>query len=188
MVLEFAVILRVQRAAGRVGDGTSPGSGGRLGFSPGPARGRCTSAATTISSTVTSLRCPRRTTPISGVTWRRPASGWALELQGITTTDIEVPFDAPSPEKAWEMLRISTGRVADGYALLEPAARAAMDREMIEFFRTYRKPDGKVKWPRKAVMIRATRLKGDPARKDNLMRSGIAVLAGTTWRWPSRWC
>jgi hypothetical protein len=53
-----------------------------------------------------------------------------------------------------------------------------MDRELVEFFRTYRRPDGKVKWPRKAVMIRATRLRGDPARKDNLMRSGIAVLAG----------
>jgi len=102
----------------------------------------------------------------------------STHFEGVTTADIEVPFEAPSPEKAWEMLRTSTGRVVDGYAALEPAARAAMDREMIEFFRTYRKPDGKVRWPRKAVMIRATRLRGDSARKDNLMRSGIAVLAG----------
>jgi ubiquinone/menaquinone biosynthesis C-methylase UbiE len=102
----------------------------------------------------------------------------ATQFEGITTADIEVPFEASSPEKAWEMLRISTGRVAGGYPALEAAARAAMDREMIEFFRSYRKPDGKVKWPRKAVMIRATRLRGDPARKDTLMRSGIAVLGG----------
>jgi ubiquinone/menaquinone biosynthesis C-methylase UbiE len=102
----------------------------------------------------------------------------ATHFEGVATADIEVPFEASSPEKAWEMLRTSTGRVASGYPALEPAARSAMDREMIEFFRSYRKPDGKVKWPRKAVMIRATRLRGDQARKDTLMRSGIAVLAG----------
>ena len=60
------------------------------------------------------------------------------------------------------MLRVSTGRVADGYAALAPEARGAMDREMIEFFRSYRKPDGKVRWPRKAVMIRASRPRADP--------------------------
>ncbi|MFI5209812.1 MAG: class I SAM-dependent methyltransferase [Gemmatimonadales bacterium] len=100
------------------------------------------------------------------------------QFEGIATADIEVPFDAPSPEKAWEMLRVSTGRAADAYAALAPEARGAMDREMVEFFRSYRKPDGKVRWPRKAVMIRASRPRADPARKDNLMRSGIAVLAG----------
>jgi SAM-dependent methyltransferase len=107
------------------------------------------------------------------------ARQWLTPLfEGIATADIEVPFDAPSPEKAWEMLRVSTGRAADAYAALAPEARGAMDREMIEFFRSYRKPDGKVRWPRKAVMIRASRPRADPVRKDNLMRSGIAVLAG----------
>ena len=176
VVSSFGVIFAANapRAVSEMGRVLVPG--GRLGLLAWPRTGAIGRYYDLIDRHITPLPSPHDPHKWGDLAQARQWLG--SQFEGVTTADIEVPFEAPSPEKAWEMLRISTGRVADGYALLEPAARAAMDREMVEFFRTYRKPDGKVKWPRKAVMIRATRLKGDPARKDNLMRSGIAVLAG----------
>ncbi|MGH7703363.1 MAG: class I SAM-dependent methyltransferase [Gemmatimonadales bacterium] len=90
---------------------------------------------------------------------------------------VELPFQAKSPEAAWEILRTSTGRVAVAYMALAPEARQALDQEMHVFFKTYRKPEGTVLWPRKALMIRATKQNGISSGS-TAPRSVVAVLAG----------
>jgi SAM-dependent methyltransferase len=99
-------------------------------------------------------------------------------FEAVASAEVELPFTASSPEAAWETLRSATGRVASAYQAMAPAARAALDKEMVEFFWTCRKSNGTVVWPRKARMIRATkRVKERPAEV-HIVRSIIAVLAG----------
>ena len=64
---------------------------------------------------------------------------WATErllgaFESIQTQSLIVPFAATSPANAWERLRVSTGRVALTYQSLPTTSRAALDREMAEFF------------------------------------------------------
>jgi SAM-dependent methyltransferase len=99
-------------------------------------------------------------------------------FDAVASAEVELPFTASSPEAAWETLRGSTGRVALAYQALAPAARTALDKEIVEFFWTCRKSDGTVVWPRKARMIRATRRVKARAAEGNIVRSFIAVLAG----------
>ncbi|HVX88112.1 MAG TPA: methyltransferase domain-containing protein [Gemmatimonadales bacterium] len=70
---------------------------------------------------------------------------------------IEVPFTAPSAREAWEVLRVSTGRVALAYEKLDPSARQRMDAEMIEYFGRYTSDGGQVYWPREALMMTGTK-------------------------------
>lgn len=95
----------------------------------------------------------------------------------VSSTTVDLPFTAKSPEAAWEVLTSSMGRVALVYPAMAPPARGELDQAMVGFFRGYRKADGSIEWPRKALMIRATKL-GEPARDDTKSRGIVAVLAG----------
>ncbi len=113
--------------------------------------------------------------------WGDPvqAREWlGAEFDNIASADLEVPFAAKTQAAAWDALKTSTSRVASAYEQLAPDARAALDKEMTELFRTYRKPDGTVHWPRKAVMFRATKHVHVEAKSDTVFRSVIAVLGG----------
>jgi ubiquinone/menaquinone biosynthesis C-methylase UbiE len=66
---------------------------------------------------------------------------------------ITVPFEAESPEAAWQTLSSATGRVAAAYAQLGPAGRARLDTEMSEFFHRFRDRTGRVHWERQALMV-----------------------------------
>ncbi|MGH7629144.1 MAG: class I SAM-dependent methyltransferase [Gemmatimonadales bacterium] len=70
---------------------------------------------------------------------------------------VEVPFEAESPESAWRVLNTATGRVAAAYAELDSGGRARLDSEMVRFFEAFRRSDGRVFWPRQAMMITARR-------------------------------
>ena len=99
-------------------------------------------------------------------------------FEAIVSTEVELPLAAGSPEAAWELLRSTTGPIASARDAMAPPARAALDREMVEFFWTCRKPDGTVLWPRKARMLRATRRVKQRGAEVNIVRSVIAVLTG----------
>jgi len=70
---------------------------------------------------------------------------------------IEVPFTAASPTAAWEVLRVSTGRVALAYEKLDTAAQQKMNTEMIDHFGAFVQGDGTVRWPREALMVTGTK-------------------------------
>jgi SAM-dependent methyltransferase len=69
---------------------------------------------------------------------------------------IEIPFTAPSPTEAWNILKSSTGRVGIAYEALDPAAQQKMDAELTSHFEHF-VTDGKVLWPREAMMVTGTK-------------------------------
>jgi SAM-dependent methyltransferase len=98
----------------------------------------------------------------------------------ITSTTVELPFTAKSPEAAWETLRTSSSRTVLAYGAMAPEAKAALDRDMVAFFRTFKTPDGTIRWPRKALMVRATKQAGKNKKEttSELPRSIVSVLVG----------
>jgi SAM-dependent methyltransferase len=105
--------------------------------------------------------------------------GWlANSFDAVASAEVEVPFTAKTQAAAWDALKTSTARVAPAYEQLSPEAKAALDKEMLELFRGYKKPDGTVSWPRKALMIRATKHVEVVPKSNTLFRSIIAVLGG----------
>lgn len=103
-------------------------------------------------------------------TWFTP------EFDNVASADIEVPYTAKTNIVAWDQLKVSTARVAEGYPKLAPEAQAALDKAMQEFFRGHRLPDSTVSWPRKALMIRATRHVVVVPKSDSTFKSAIAIL------------
>lgn len=92
--------------------------------------------------------------------WGAPerARSWlGSAFSAVTLEPIDVPFEAASPAAAWNVLRTATGRVAAAYAALDAAAQARLDAEMVRFFEPFRRSDGRVLWPREALVIRGTR-------------------------------
>ncbi len=92
--------------------------------------------------------------------WGVPAQarGWlSPAFEAIKVVPLEVPFEAASPEAAWAALSTATGRVAAAYAELDGGGRARLDAEMLGFFEQFRRSDGKVCWPRQAVMLMGVR-------------------------------
>jgi ubiquinone/menaquinone biosynthesis C-methylase UbiE len=89
--------------------------------------------------------------PAQARAWLSPA------FVAVEVVPLEVPFEAASPEAAWEALSTATGRVAAAYLELDPDRRAQLDAEMIRFFQPFRRSDGRVFWPREAVMVMGTR-------------------------------
>jgi ubiquinone/menaquinone biosynthesis C-methylase UbiE len=83
--------------------------------------------------------------------WLEPA------FEAVEVLPLEVPFEAASPAAAWTALSTATGRVAAAYAELTLEQRARLDAEMIEFFTPFCDADGRVRWPRQAMMILARR-------------------------------
>ena len=82
------------------------------------------------------------------------ATAWFEErLVNVAASVIEVPFLAPSPRAAWEVLRVSTGRVGASYPQLSPEARERMDHDMVDYFERYRRDDDTIRWPREALAI-----------------------------------
>ena len=75
----------------------------------------------------------------------------------VEVVPLEVPFEAASPQAAWETLSTATGRVAAAYAELNGEGRARLDAEMMQFFEPFQRSDGRVFWPRQAVMVMARR-------------------------------
>ncbi|MEO8030847.1 MAG: methyltransferase domain-containing protein [Gemmatimonadota bacterium] len=105
--------------------------------------------------------------------------GWlAADFDAVASADIEIPFTAKTNIIAWDTLKVSTARVADTYAKLQPEAQAACDKAMQDFFRGHRQPDNTIVWPRKALMIRATKRVVVVPKSDTTFRSAIAVLSG----------
>jgi ubiquinone/menaquinone biosynthesis C-methylase UbiE len=105
--------------------------------------------------------------------------GWlADQFDAVASAEVEVPLIAKTQAAAWDMLKTSTARVAPLYEQLSPEAKAVLDKEMLELFRGYKKPDGTVSWPRKALMIRATKHVEVVPQSNTLFRSIIAVLGG----------
>lgn len=99
---------------------------------------------------------PRPQTAHDPYAWgdRATARAWFGEWFGyLELATITVPYEGKTPGAVWEVLRTSTGRVAVAYSALERAAQERMDREMIDFFERFRRPDGGVYWPREALMI-----------------------------------
>ncbi len=88
--------------------------------------------------------------PVQARAWLEPY----FEL--LLAQTIEVPLDAPSAEEAWRRLR-SSGRISAGYAALDAAARAAMDRDLHTFFAEHADASGRVRWPREALVLCARR-------------------------------
>lgn len=89
---------------------------------------------------------------------RERAQRWFGEWFGyLEFRTIEVPYLAPSPTAAWEVMRTSTGRVAMAYEKMDSAARAKMDAEMIDHFGSYVQSDGSIRWPREALMVTGTK-------------------------------
>lgn len=92
--------------------------------------------------------------------WGVPARARAWLSPRFTDIDVralEVPFEAESPERAWGVLKTATGRVAAAYSELSESGRARLDAEMIGFFEPFRRSDGRVFWPRRAMLVSATR-------------------------------
>lgn len=89
--------------------------------------------------------------PAQAHAWLSPA------FVDVAVVPLEVPFEAASPQVAWEALSTATGRVAAAYAELNGEGRARLDAEMIRFFEPYRCSDGRVFWPRQAMMVMARR-------------------------------
>ncbi len=92
--------------------------------------------------------------------WGVPAQSRAWltpEFDDVEVIPLEVPFESESPETAWRALSTATGRVAAAYAELDAAGRARLDAEMIGFFQPFRRSDGRVFWPRQAMMVTAGR-------------------------------
>ncbi len=85
------------------------------------------------------------------------ARAWLMPFRDVLLTPIEVPFHAESPIAAWRILQQSTGRIAAAYATLDPATRARLDADMIDFFQSFRAPSGEIYWPREALVIRGIR-------------------------------
>lgn len=88
--------------------------------------------------------------------WGDPerAGAWfGVAFDVLLLQSLDVPFHAPSAAEAWRVLRTSTGRVAVGYAALEPEARRAMDADMEAYFRGFAGTDGRVEWPREALVV-----------------------------------
>lgn len=99
---------------------------------------------------------PRPQTSHDPYAWgdRATARAWFGEWFGyLEFATITVPYEGITPGAVWEVLRTSTGRVAVAYTALERAAQERMDREMIDFFERFRRPEGGVYWPREALMI-----------------------------------
>ncbi|HEU4648564.1 MAG TPA: methyltransferase domain-containing protein [Gemmatimonadales bacterium] len=92
--------------------------------------------------------------------WGLPTQAGAW-LDGAFTAvrmqPLEVPFEAASPADAWRILRTATGRVAAAFAKLDAAGQRRLDREMEAFFEPFRLPDGRVRWPREAFIITASK-------------------------------
>jgi ubiquinone/menaquinone biosynthesis C-methylase UbiE len=89
---------------------------------------------------------------------REKARKWFGEWFGyLEFQAIDVPYVAPSAEQAWDLLKVSTGRVAVAYEKLDPAGQKGMDAAMIAYFRGYLLPDGSVRWPREALMLTGTK-------------------------------
>jgi SAM-dependent methyltransferase len=92
--------------------------------------------------------------------WGAPerARAWlGAAFERVELQPIDVPFDAASPADAWSLLRTATGRVAAAYAALDPPARARLDAEMERFFDPFRVEEGRIHWPRQALIVRASR-------------------------------
>lgn len=70
-----------------------------------------------------------------------------LELQTV-----DIPFIAPTPLEAWNILKSSTGRVALAYERLDAHAQKHFDGEMVEHFGRFADSKG-VHWPREALMV-----------------------------------
>ncbi len=98
----------------------------------------------------------------------------------LASTTVELPFTAKSAESAWEILRSSMGRVALAYGGMAPEARAAIDKEMVDFFKGYKQPNGTIRWPRKAIMVRATKRAGKVASADSgkIPKTIVSLLVG----------
>lgn len=89
---------------------------------------------------------------------RGQARKWFGEWFGYLEFQIiEVPFIAAGPTEAWNILKVSTGRVALAFEKLDAAAQKKMDAEMIEHFGGYTQSDGSVRWPREALMVTGTK-------------------------------
>lgn len=89
--------------------------------------------------------------PAQACMWLSPA------FENIEVAPLEVPFGAASPQAAWEALSTATGRVAAAYAELDGGGRARLDAEMLGFFEQFRRSDGRVYWPRQALMLMGVR-------------------------------
>ncbi|HUL69787.1 MAG TPA: methyltransferase domain-containing protein [Gemmatimonadales bacterium] len=98
----------------------------------------------------------------------------------LASTTVELPFTAKSAEAAWQTLRSSMGRVALAYGAMTPEKKTAIDKEMTDFFKGYKQPNGAIRWPRKAIMIRATKKAGRAASAGGgeISKSLVAILAG----------
>ncbi|HSC58032.1 MAG TPA: methyltransferase domain-containing protein [Gemmatimonadales bacterium] len=99
---------------------------------------------------------PRPQTAHDPYAWGEHATArkWFGEWFGyLELSTITVPYEGPTPAAVWEVLRTSTGRVAVSYAALDRSAQERMDREMIDFFDRFRRPEGGVYWPREALMV-----------------------------------
>jgi SAM-dependent methyltransferase len=105
--------------------------------------------------------------------------GWlATEFDNVASADLEVPFTAKTNLAAWDALKVSTARVAEAYAKLPAEQQTALDKAMQDFFRGHRQPDNTILWPRKALMIRATKRVIVVPKSDSTFRGAIAILSG----------
>jgi SAM-dependent methyltransferase len=88
--------------------------------------------------------------------WGDPeqARAWFGSAFEITLLQaLEVPYEAPSPEEAWRLLRTSAGRAAIAYRELDPTRRARLDAEMHEYFGGFADAAGRVRWMREALVV-----------------------------------
>jgi ubiquinone/menaquinone biosynthesis C-methylase UbiE len=85
------------------------------------------------------------------------ARAWLEDFREVEVTPIEVPFYAESALAAWHVLRTAMGRIAAGYAGLEPPTQQRLDAEMVDFFERFRDSSGRIYWPREAMCIRGIR-------------------------------
>lgn len=91
--------------------------------------------------------------------WGDPAQAarWFAEaFRRVEHRTIAVPFEAPSVEEGWRILR-SAGRLAAVYPSLPEPRRQALDREMLDYLARHRGRDGALRWPREAIMVRGVR-------------------------------
>ena len=91
--------------------------------------------------------------------WGEPvqARTWLKGFREVEVTPIEVPYHAESALAAWHVLRTAMGRIAAGYAGLDPPTQQRLDAEMVEFFDRFRDASGRIYWPREAMCIRGIR-------------------------------
>ena len=102
----------------------------------------------------------RHPSPHDPYAWGVPAqaASWlGAAFTGIETRPLAVPMEAESSAAIWEVLSHATGRVAAGYALLAAPARRQFDDAMRDYFEQFRREDGTVLWPRRALLIRGRR-------------------------------